>query len=176
MSKLAADSQTSSARVLHETLNDGKIYFKTDQGTSQDVVIFKFLCLCAEYSIFVHCCKYSLCSVPSACADTQGGEIWWVGVSSLGKCERRNSLWKHLLSANVTVQLHRWKYIKYKPLDFQGPNDLFSCPFKWVGERVSNSWVFGMIGNGANKDIEQSTKDTINNVVSLPALQKKSHR
>lgn len=42
MSKLAADSQTSSAKVLHATLNDGKIYFKSVQGTSQYVIIFFF--------------------------------------------------------------------------------------------------------------------------------------
>ena len=64
MSKLTVDSQISSARVLHATLNDGKIYFKNVQGTSQVVIFFFFFFFGALNIIFCDCCKYNLCSVP----------------------------------------------------------------------------------------------------------------
>lgn len=44
MNKLTADSQTSSARVLHATPNDGKIYFRNVQGTSLDVIFIIIIC------------------------------------------------------------------------------------------------------------------------------------
>lgn len=83
MSKLAADSQTSSAKVLHATLNDGKIYFKSVQGTSQYVIIFFFgtlnVIFCALLQI------QPLLGTQSP--DTQGSERQWVGFF-LAKCKR----------------------------------------------------------------------------------------
>lgn len=142
MNKLTADSQTSSARVLHATPNDGKIYFRNVQGTSLDVIFIIIICA-------------PKCNILCVAADTMSAQcpgsghsrLWkTVGRGLLGSCKGWEPLWKHPPATNIGVLSHRWIYIEHKRFNFHGIIDLCSCPPKYVGKRGSDSWVIGIRG------------------------------